>query len=85
MSLLIAFFMAETIIRVWRVEQVFAWTAFSQSIVECVSSFNPYSGWRSWLLRQGANKDRPPVTILPNGMRSNGNKPPKPDKPVLAV
>ena len=84
-SLLIGFFMAEAIIRMWKGEPVFARTDFSQTIVDCATTFDPYSGWKTEPSRQGVNKERRPVTILPNGLRSNGNKPPESDNRILAV
>jgi len=84
-SLLIGLLTSEAIIRMWKGEPVFAWIDFSQTIVDCATTFDPYYGWKTVPSKQGLNKERQPVTILPNGLRSNGNKPRESEKRILAV
>lgn len=84
-SLLIGLVIAEAAIRVWKGEPVFAWVDFSQTIVGCASSFDPYAGWKPAPSRKGVNREQRPVTILPNGLRSNGSIPPESGMRILAV
>jgi hypothetical protein len=84
-SLLIGLLMAEAIIRLWKEEPVFSWVDYSKTIVDCATTFDPHSGWKTEPLKQGLNRERRPVTVLANGLRSNGNKPPESDKRILAV
>ena len=84
-SLLTGLLIAEAATRVWMGEPVFKWVDFSQSIVSCASAFDSYAGWKPEPSRQGVNREQRPVTILPNGLRSNGSRPPESDMRILAT
>jgi hypothetical protein len=84
-SLLIGLAIAEAAVRLWTGEPVFAWIDFSEKVVECASSFDPYAGWKPTPSRKGVDRQQNPVTILLNGLRSNGGTPPKSDMRILAV
>ena len=84
-SLLIVFIIAELVTRMRKGGPVFAWVDLSQTIVGCASSFDPHVGWKPVPSRKGVNRELRPVTILPNGLRSNGSKPLESDMRILAV
>jgi hypothetical protein len=84
-SLLTGLLIAEGATRIWKAEPLFSWVDFSQSIVGCASTFDSYTGWEPEPSRQGMNREQRPVTILPNGLRSNGTPPPESDMRILAV
>ena len=84
-SLLTGLLVAEAATRVWKGEAVFKWVDFSQSIVGCASAFDAYAGWKPVPSRQGVNREQRPVTILPNGLRSNGSLSPESDIRILAT
>jgi len=84
-SLLTGLLIAEAATRIWKGEAVFKWIDFSQSVVGCAVAFDACAGWKPVPSRQGVNREQRPVTILPNGLRSNGNPSPESDRRILAT
>ncbi|MGV6827434.1 MAG: SGNH/GDSL hydrolase family protein [bacterium] len=84
-SVFIAFILAESILRLRMDQPVFAWVNYSESIVNCASSFDAEVGWKPEPGTTGTNWEHRPVSITDYGFRSNGDVPVESDQRILAV
>ncbi|MGD2056810.1 MAG: GDSL-type esterase/lipase family protein [Gammaproteobacteria bacterium] len=84
-SVVFSFLVGELAVRLWAGQPVFAWVDFSEIIVECASTHDPYAGWKPVPSRKGVDRARHPVTILADGLRSNGGPRPDSEQRILAV